>query len=291
MAKSLSNYSNSLFFMKKSTITKEMIEVISRGDQKAEIFAELLQSFGSKHQNLISQIMHFDYDHLKELYAPESTIKKDIVELMKACRTKGELYEHLYKKYGQKNNTLIISVLEKDYKELKRGDTPEKIEDESIQHMDYTIFFNLNEKLKIANKDRHHYHLTKEFEYNGKVLIGEIEIKGGKLFIGVTSYEDNTLLTVFNFITVLNSVFKTYFVLAISNLLSTELKDREDVDSFIGLTPMINQKIILKTPNNLQQSKHNFSQHLLNVFFTVDSEMATMTIIGEKYHENDDQSD
>lgn len=273
--------------MKKSTITKEMIDMISRGDQKAEIFAELLQTFGTKYQNLVSQIMHFDYDQLKELYAPESTIKKDIMELMKTCRTKGELYEQLYKKYGQKNNTLIISVLEKDYEELKRGKTPPEVEDESIQYMDYTLFFSLNEKLKIANKDRHQYRLTKEFEYNDNVLTGEIEIKGGKLFIGVTSYENNTLLTVFNFITFLNSVFKTYFVLALSNLLSSELKDREDVDSFIGLTPMINKKIILKSPNHLQQSKHNFSQYLLNVFFTVDSEMATMTIIGGKYHEND----
>lgn len=261
-----------------------MINMISRGDQKAEIFAELLQSFGAKYQNLISQIMHFDYEHLRKQYAPESMIKKDIFNLLKTCRTKGELYEHLYKKYGQNNNALIISVLEKDYKELKKVYSENETSEEQNYKMDYTLFFNLNEKLKVTNKKRNDYRLVKEFKYNDQILTGEIEIKDGKLFIGVTSYADNTLLTVFNFITVLNAVFKSHFVLALSNLLSVELKQRDDIDSFLDLSPMVNKKIILNNSNDFQQNDQSLKKYLLNVFFTVDSEMATMTIIGEQYY-------
>ncbi|MFW5887347.1 MAG: hypothetical protein ACOCUH_00975 [Bacteriovoracia bacterium] len=206
--------------------------MISRGYQKAEIFAELLQFFGAKYQNLITQIMLFDYGLLKEQYSPENAIKKDIIQLLKTTRNKGELYEHLYRKYGQKNNDLIIYVLEKDYSDLKRHYTVNKSTKEQTHKMDYTLFFNLNEKLKIATKNRYNYHLVKEFKTNDRILTGEIEIKSEKLFICVTSYSDNTLSTVFNFITVLNAVFKSHFVLALSDLLSVELKQREEIDSF-----------------------------------------------------------
>ena len=74
--------------MKKSTITNEMQEMILRGDSKAEIFAQLLQIFGVKYQNLISQIIHFDYDYLREKYDPERAIRRDIIGLLETYETK-----------------------------------------------------------------------------------------------------------------------------------------------------------------------------------------------------------
>ncbi len=198
--------------------------MISRGDQKAEIFAELLQIFGVKYQNLISQIMHFEYDYLREKYDPERAIRRDIIGLLETYETKAEIYQHLYKKHGQGLDAIISTVLEKDYETLKKEHMEGQKNIENKAEIDYTIFFTLNEKLKVTKNQRYDYRLTKDFTYDNKALVGEIEIKHGKLFIGAYSYEENLLLTVFNFITILNSAFKDYFVLTLSNLLAVEVK-------------------------------------------------------------------
>lgn len=268
--------------MKKSTITKEMIEMISRGYQKAEIFAELLQLFGIKYQNLISQIMHFEYDYLREKYDPERIIRKDIDVFLDTCDTKGEIYQQLYKKHGREKDLLITKVLEKDYESLKKKHYAEEKNVQINNEMDYTVFFNLNEKLKVTKKQHYDYRLVKEFVYNNKALIGEIEIKRGKLFIGAYSYEENLLLTVFNFITVLNSFFEDYFILTLSNLLAIETQNKVENNPIIELNSSIHNKKILLNPGILKTNEEAV-QYLLDVFYTIDSEMMSMTIIAEKY--------
>jgi|SRR6056297_352135 len=272
--------------MKKSTITKEMAEMISRGDQKAEIFAELLQLFGLKYQNLISQIMHFEYDYLREKYDPERGIRRDISMLLETYKTKGAIYEQLYKKYGQKNALLITAVLEKDYDSLKQEQQDGERMIQVNDQMDYTVFFSLNEKIKVTNKQRYDYRVTKEFVYEDKVLVGEIEIKRGKLFVGAYSFYENEILTVFNFITVLNAVFKDYFVLALSNMLSIEMMKRIEQSSHEAFSTTIhNKKMLLKGVKGYAQEESRPKEYLLDIFYTVDPEMLSMTIIGEQYQQ------
>ena len=271
--------------MKKSTITNEMVEMIARGDQKAEIFAELLQIFGIKYQNLISQIMHFEYDYLREKYDPQRAVRRDISDLLETCETKGEIYQQLYKKYGKEKDLLITSVLEKDFESLRKKHHAEE-ENIKINHeMDYTRFFNLNEKLKVSKKQHYDYKLVKKFTFDNKALIGEIEIKRGKLFVGAYSYDENLLLTVFNFITVLNSVFDDYFILSLSNLLAVEVKKLIEKNEILELETNIHNKKILLGCNKNIQTEEEPEQYLLDIYYTIDSEMMSMTIIAEKYQE------
>lgn len=271
--------------MKKSTITKELVEMILRGDQKAEIFGELLQLFGVKYQNLISQIMHFEYDYFREKYDPERAIKRDIICLLETYDTKGDIYQQLYKKYGHQKDSLITTVLEKDFETLKEEQNEGQKKIGLSSGIDYTAFFNLNEKLKVSNEKRYDYRTLKEFVLENKALIGEIEIKNGKLFIGAYSYEENLLLTAFNFITVLNSVFKDYFVLALSNFLSIEMIKRLEKVTNLELNSSIQNKKILLNCNQNSQSDDKIEKYLLDVYYTIDSEMISMTIVGEKYED------
>ena len=272
--------------MKKSTITNEMQEMILRGDSKAEIFAQLLQIFGVKYQNLISQIIHFDYDYLREKYDPERAIRRDISNLLEKYNTKGEIYEQLYKKYGHEKDSQITTVLEKDYDTLKLEQRDKEMAVNVNDRMDYTLFFNLNERLKVSNRQKYDYRLVKEFAYEDKTLVGEIEIKRGRLFIGAYSFEENLLLTAFNFITVLSTVFKDYFVISLSNMLSIEVQKRLKQDVIKETNSTVeNRKILLKCAKGYQEKDELSDQYLLNIFYTIDAEMISMTIIGDKFED------
>ncbi len=271
--------------MKKTTITKAMVKMISHGDPKAEIFAQLIQQYGLKYHNLISQIIHFEYDYLREKYDPERVIRRDISELLQNQKTKSEIYQDLFKKYGHQADSLITTTLEKDYDLLKEQQKEGQKVAESADKMDYTIFFNLNEKLKVTNKEKFDYQLQKEFITEKKALIGEIEIKHGKLFIGAYSYEENLILTFFNFITVLNAVFKDYFVLTLSHLLSAELSKKLNPTQPLEFDSITHIKDIELNCFNPSETGEHPDQYRLDVFYSVDSEMLSMTVIAKKPQE------
>ena len=271
-----------IMMMKKTTITTAMIELISNGYPKAEIFARLIQQYGLQYHNLISQVIHFEYDYLRKKYDPEMVIRREISELLQSHKTKAEIYQHLYEKHGNQADSLIATTLEKDYDTLKGEQKEVQKVFESADKIDYTLFFNLDEKLKVTNKERFDYQLQKEFIVNQRALIGEVEIKHGKLFIGTYSFEENLVLTFFNFITVLNSIFKDYFVLTLSHILSVELLKKLNCTQSLEFESIIHIKDISQTCCKPSTSTDQQDQYLLDVFYSVDSEMLSMTVIAKK---------
>jgi hypothetical protein len=270
--------------MKKTKITHEMVQMISDGKKKAEIFSELIELFGLKYQNLISEILHFEYEYLRNKYDPTRKIQRDLIALTDIYTTREEVLHELVKKHGSKYQDLIFKVMNQDYTELK-----EKFESSNFiiheEHgVDYTTFFNINEKSKLYKKDRENYKTSKDFLFGDNELTGAVEISQGKLFIEAYSYGNNRVLTALNFVTVLNAFFEPDFVLAISELIAEDVKQKMEEDEFEDLTSTINNgKIVLrkkKAYTEFETEKDN--EFVFNVFYNLDPDMINMTIVGDR---------
>jgi hypothetical protein len=270
--------------MKKTKITTEMIRLISKGSSKAEIFSALIEMFGLKYQNLISEMLHFEYEYLRGKYDPVKKIQSDLIQLMDIYTTKEEVLSELIKEHGTKNQDIIYKVLNQNYDELNRKYRKSNKIIHEDHGVDYTNFFNISEKSKLYKKDRENYRTSQEFCFEDETLTGVVEITRGKLFIEAYSYGNNRVLTALNFITVLNAFFEPTFVMALSQVLAKDIIQKFEENEFDDLTGTVNNgKIVIKKKkaySNLVDNSDN--AFLFNVFYNLDPDMINMTIVGNR---------
>jgi len=270
--------------MKKTKITNEMVRLISDGKTKAEIFSSLIETFGLKYQNLISEILHFEYEYLSNKYDPIKKIQNDLISLTDIYTSRAEVLSELVKRHGTRYQDIIFKVMNQDYLELKKEyETSNRIIHEE-HGVDYTIFFNLSEKSKLYKKDRENYKTSKEFYLGDDTLVGAIEISQGKLFIEAYSYGNNRVLTALNYITVLNAFFEPDFVMVISQLIATDIIQKFEEDEFEDLSSTINNgQITLKRKRAYSEFENGQeNEFLFNVFYNLDPDMINMTIVGDR---------
>jgi len=260
-------------------IKNELVKQIELKKSKSEIFANLIETFGIEHQNLISEIILYNYEDLKNKHNPENQIKKEFIRSFFFFNSKDEIKNHLMKQFGSKYLNTIDEIVENNYQQLtaKRGvaATAPGVEN----HYDYLKFLSPEVKTKINRRSQDDISLQKELSLDEMKLTGILEIKNNTMLIEVFSYNNNFYTTALNLIAAVNGFFTERFTLVLANALGSDLYQIQSENSREIFQKIQHRKLLFNSTDNASYYQKQ-EKEILEVLYEFSPNHIKMVIKG-----------